>query len=296
MMNKTIATYIQYLKSKGLAANTLESYQRDLKQAMAFFEKERQINEWEKVDQYAIMDLVNNLKGRDRSAATINRLLSALRRFYRYLICHRGLRFNPLELVDNIQPATPQAPEILTESETQRLLRAPDSTTLLGCRDHVMLLVMAATGMRVSELVQLSLKDLHLDIQMVRSGAGSKQERLIPLSTVASGSLQEYLTRVRKKLARPGEDAVFVNAHGHRLTRQGVWKNLKQLVKVAQIDKAVTPQTLRYSFAVRLLNNGADSRLIQAMLGYSEMRMLKPYLKMSPQEMVNSYRQHQPRL
>ena len=295
-MDDVVATYIQYLKNAGLAANTLESYQRDLKQAATFFERDHQITEWEKVDQYAIMDLITNLKDQGRSAATINRLLSALRRFYRYLIRHRGLRFNPLELVDNVQRATPQPPEILTEGETQRLLQAPVKTTALGCRDHAMLLVMAATGMRVSELVQLSLKGLHLDIQMVRSGAGSKQERLIPLSTAASGSLQEYLTRVREKLAGPDENAVFVNAHGHRLTRQGVWKNLKQLVKVAQIDKVVTPQTLRYSFAVRLLNNGADSRLIQAMLGYSEMRMLKPYLKMSPQELVNSYRQHQPRL
>lgn len=295
-MDRMVANYVAYLRQdQGLAENTVASYQRDLNQAVEYFATQG-IDEWAAVDQYTILNLVSKLKAAGRSAATINRQLSVLRQFYRYMIRHGHLRFNPMELVDNVQPTANPLPAILTSAELQKLLTSPDPTTRLGCRDRAMLATMAATGMRVSETVDLSMADLHLDVQMIRLGAGNQQERLIPLSKPAAAKLQTYLNTVRPDLVAAGEEAVFLNAHGHRLSRQGIWKNLKHLVKQAGIAKPVTPQTLRYSFAVQLLKSGADSRMVQAMLGYSELRALKPYLKMTPQELASNYHRHQPRL
>lgn len=295
-MEEFVANYLAYLKnSHGRSANTLISYRRDLEQAVTFFQQ-RGITSWSAVDQYQLMALVAEQKRRGRSPATINRQLSALRQFYRYLVRHQQLRFNPTELVDNEQLAQDTPPVILTAEEIHRLLRTPDQGKALGQRDRALLAVLAATGMRVSELIELLLTDLHLDIQMIRLGSGSRRERLVPISDRAVQELQHYLAHVRPQLAAPGEQAVFVNVHGHQLTRQGVWKNLKGLVKQAQIEKKVTPRTLRYSFAVQLLQSGADGRLIQEMLGYSELRAIKPYLKMSVQELSADYRQHQPKI
>ncbi|MGM9891303.1 tyrosine-type recombinase/integrase [Limosilactobacillus sp.] len=293
-METAVTDYLAYLaRDQGRSANTVASYRRDLKRARAFF-KQQGVDDWEAVDQYMVLNLVASQRQAGRSTATINRLLSVLRQFYHYLIRHHQVQVNPMELVDNEQPSARKQPVILTEEEVHRLLTTPAAGDRLANRDYALMSLMAATGMRVSEVVNLQLADLHLDIKMVRLGNGSKRERLVPVSTAAVAALNHYLTAVRPQLAANGEQAVFVNAHGHSLSRQGIWKNLKGRVTAAGITKAVTPQTLRYSFAVHLLRNGADSRLLQEMLGYSEMRMLQPYLKMSVKELSLNYQQHQP--
>lgn len=293
-MDELVTRYLNDLKtSRGRAANTIASYRRDLNQAVDFFNQQG-ISSWPQVDQYAIFDLVAAQKEQGRSTATINRRLSTLRQFFRYLVRQREIKFNPMEMVDNEQAVTAKQPVILSEDEVRQLLKAPAVEDQLGQRDYALLGLMAATGMRVSEVVALSLTDLHLDIKMVRLGRGSKRERLVPVSATVAASLNGYLKHIRPQLASNGENAVFVNAHGHRLTRQGIWKNLKSRVQEAGIDKDVTPQTLRYSFAVHLLRNGADSRLVQGMLGNSEMRVLKPFLKMTAQELSANYEQYQP--
>ncbi|EEW53348.1 tyrosine-type recombinase/integrase [Limosilactobacillus antri] len=295
-MDELVDKYLAYLKSNhGRSANTLLSYRRDLDQAVAFF-RQRGVSDWTAVDQYQLLALVAEQKKRGRSPATINRQLSALRQFYRYLVRHQQLRFNPTELIDNQEQTDDTPPVILTAAEIKQLLAAPNPDHPLGKRDRAMLAVLATTGMRVSELVALLLTDLHLDIKMLRLGSGSRRERLVPVSDQAVQELEHYLAAVRPQLAAMGEQAVFVNAHGHQLTRQGIWKKLRELVRRAGIEKTVTPRTLRYSFAVQLLQSGADGRLIQEMLGYSELRAIKPYLKMTVQELSADYRQHQPKI
>ena len=295
-MEELVDKYLAYLKgSQGRSANTLMSYRRDLDQAAAFLQAQG-VGKWSAVDQYQLLALIAEQKKRGRSPATINRQLSALRQFYRYLVRHQQLRFNPMELVDNQQLTEKLPPEILTEPEIKQLLAAPDQAHALGKRDRALLAVLATTGMRVSELVDLLVTALHLDIKMIRLGSGGRRERLVPISDQAVQELKQYLAAVRPLLVAEGEQAVFVNAHGHQLTRQGVWKNLRTLVRQAGIEKAVTPRTLRYSFAVHLLRSGADGRLIQEMLGYSELRAIKPYLKMTVQELSADYRQHQPKI
>lgn len=293
-MDELVTNYLTDLKVvRGRSNNTVDSYRRDLHRAVEFFNQQG-ISTWAQVDQYAIFNLVAEQKKQGRSTATINRLLSTLRQFFRYLVRQRHIDFNPMELVDNEQVTATKQPVILNETEVSRLLKAPLATNPLDRRDNAMLGLMAATGMRVSEVVALRLSDLHLDIKMVRLGHGSKRERLVPVSAAVVGVLNDYLANTRPQLASECEPAVFVNAHGHHLTRQGIWKNLKARVQKVGITKDVTPQTLRYSFAVHLLRNGGDSRLVQEMLGYSEMRVLKPYLKMTAQELSANYEQHQP--
>lgn len=292
-MDELISSYLAYLKDEqGRSANTIASYRQDLTQAADFFASQG-VASWPAVDQYLILNLVARLKDQQRSTATINRRLSALRQFYRYLIRHHHLQFNPMDLVDNEQVVANNQPVILGEDEIERLLALP-ARGQLAKRDRALIALMAATGMRVSEIVKLQLTDLHLDVKMIRLGNATKRERLVPVSDTSVAALQNYLTDVRPQLANDDEQAVFVNAHGKQLTRQGIWKNLRERVSAAGIDKRVTPQTLRYSFAVHLLNNGADTRLVQEMLGYSEMRVLKPYLKMTVQELSADYERHQP--
>lgn len=292
-MDKLVNSYLTYLRDEqGRSANTIASYQRDLTQAVDFFTTQG-VASWSAVDQYVILALVASLKDKQRSAATINRLLSVLRQFYRYLVRHHQLQFNPMELIDNEQVTTSKQPVILSEAEVDRLLGLPANDPLAK-RDHALVALMAATGMRVSEIVDLQLADLHLDVHMIRLGTATKRERLVPVSDGAVQALSNYLADTRPGLVNADEQAVFVNAHGRHLTRQGIWKNLKELVVAAGISKSVTPQTLRYSFAVHLLRNGADTRLLQEMFGYSEMRALKPYLKMTAQELSADYERHQP--
>lgn len=292
-MDKLVNSYLTYLRDEqGRSANTIASYQRDLTQAVDFFTTQG-VASWSTVDQYVILALVASLKDKQRSAATINRLLSVLRQFYRYLVRHRQLQFNPMELIDNEQVTTSKQPVILSEAEVDRLLGLPANDPLAK-RDHALVALMAVTGMRVSEIVDLQLADLHLDVHMIRLGTATKRERLVPVSDGAVQALSNYLADTRPSLVNADEQAVFVNVHGRHLTRQGIWKNLKELVVAAGISKSVTPQTLRYSFAVHLLRNGADTRLLQEMFGYSEMRALKPYLKMTAQELSADYERHQP--
>lgn len=293
-MEAAVNDYLTYLAhDQGRSANTVASYRRDLGRARRFFNHQG-LTDWGRVDQYAILNLVADQRQAGRSPATINRLLAALRQFYHYLVRQRRVQFNPMELVDNEQPTTRKQLVVLNEAEVHRLLAVPQSGDYLANRDYALLSLMAATGMRVSEVVNLRLADLHLDIKMVRLGAGSKGERLVPVSAAAVVALNDYLANVRPHLVADGENAVFVNAHGHHLSRQGIWKNLKARVAAAEIKKPVTPQTLRYSFAVHLLHNGADSRLVQEMLGYSDLRVLQPYLKMTAHELSLNYQRHQP--
>ena len=213
------------------------------------------------------------------------------------MIRHHYLTVNPMEMIDHQytfdQPATPV---ILTEKEIEQLLQVPDVSTPLGIRDRALLEVMDATGMRVSEIIALDIVDLHLDVKLLQITGKNNQERIIPLSQPAVEWIEKYLKDSRPQLIKNRQETiVFVNAHGCPLTRQGIWKKMKEWVTEAKIKKEVTPQTMRYSFAVHLIENGADIQLIQEILGYNAMKAIQPYLKVSPQQLSANYMKYHPR-
>ncbi|MQB68558.1 tyrosine-type recombinase/integrase [Limosilactobacillus reuteri] len=296
-MNNEVATFLAFLKDKRqLSDNTLMSYQRDLGQTVTYLE-DRGIDDWQQVDHYLLIDLLNSLRQQGKANSTINRVVSSLRQFYKYMIRHHNLTINPMEMIDHQYTFNqPPAPVILTEKEIEQLLAVPDVSTPIGLRDRALLEIMDATGMRVSEVIALDLTALHLDVKLLQLTGKNERERMIPLSQPAVKWLAGYLDRGRPRLLRDDhETRVFLNAHGYPLTRQGIWKKMKEWVSEAKIKKEVTPQTMRYSFAVHLIENGADVQLIQEILGYNAMKALQPYLQVSPQQLSANYMKYHPR-
>ncbi|KEK15946.1 integrase [Limosilactobacillus reuteri] len=296
-MNNEVAAFLAFLKDeRQLSDNTLMSYQRDLEQTVTYLE-DRGIADWQQVDHYLLIDLLNGLRQQGKANSTINRVISSLRQFYKYMIRHHNLTINPMEMIDHQYTFNqPPAPVILTEKEIEQLLAVPDVSTPIGLRDRALLEIMDATGMRVSEVIALDLTALHLDVKLLQLTGKNERERMIPLSQPAVKWLTDYLDRGRPRLLRDEhETRVFLNAHGYPLTRQGIWKKMKEWVSEAKIKKEVTPQTMRYSFAVHLIENGADVQLIQEILGYNAMKALQPYLQVSPQQLSANYMKYHPR-
>ena len=295
-MMDEITDFVAMLKNeRGLTANTQANYRRDLVHAKEFFAQQG-ITSWQAVDRYAVMDFLTAQQQAGKSVATINRLISSLRQFFRYLVRQQQLTANPMETIDHRPVNTPAAaPVILTEAEVERLLAVPDTTTPLGIRDRAILELLDATGMRVTELATLPLTALHLDIKFVQLQGSGQHERMVPLGRPTVHWLERYLKAVRPQLADGDQTAVFLNAHGRPLTRQGIWKNFKKWVQQADINKQVTPQTFRYTLAVQMLSRGASGQAVQEMLGYTELRMLRPYLKVTPQELAATYEKYHPR-
>ncbi len=296
-MDENVAEFLAFLKEdRYLSNNTIMSYQRDLGQTMDYLQ-DHGISQWQQVDQYMLIEVLNEFRQQNKANSTINRVISSLRQFYKYMIRHHYLTVNPMEMIDHQytfnQPATPV---ILTEKEIEQLLQVPDVSTPLGIRDRALLEVMDATGMRVSEIIALDIADLHLDVKLLQITGKNNQERIIPLSQPAVEWIETYLKNSRPQLIKnKQETTVFVNAHGCPLTRQGIWKKMKEWVTEAKIKKEVTPQTMRYSFAVHLIENGADIQLIQEILGYNAMKAIQPYLKVSPQQLSANYMKYHPR-
>ena len=296
-MNNEVAAFLSFLKDeRQLSDNTLMSYQRDLEQTVTYLE-DRGIVDWQQVDHYLLIDLLNSLRQQGKANSTINRVISSLRQFYKYMIRHHNLTINPMEMIDHQYTfKQPPPPVILTEKEIEQLLAVPDVSTPIGLRDRALLEIMDATGMRVSEVIALDLTALHLDVRLLQLTGKNERERMIPLSQPAVKWLTDYLDRGRPRLLRDEhETRVFLNAHGYPLTRQGIWKKMKEWVSEAKIKKEVTPQTMRYSFAVHLIENGADVQLIQGILGYNAMKALQPYLRVSPQQLSANYMKYHPR-
>ncbi|MCC4339117.1 tyrosine-type recombinase/integrase [Limosilactobacillus reuteri] len=296
-MNNEVAAFLAFLKDeRQLSDNTLMSYQRDLEQTVTYLE-DRGIVDWQQVDHYLLIDLLNSLRQQGKANSTINRVISSLRQFYKYMIRHHNLTINPMEMIDHQYTfKQPPTPVILTEKEIEQLLAVPDVSTPIGLRDRALLEIMDATGMRVSEVIALDLTALHLDVRLLQLTGKNERERMIPLSQPAVKWLTDYLDRGRPRLLRDEhETRVFLNAHGYPLTRQGIWKKMKEWVSEAKIKKEVTPQTMRYSFAVHLIENGADVQLIQGILGYNAMKALQPYLQFSPQQLSANYMKYHPR-
>lgn len=295
-MEEQITEYLHFLSiERGLSENTRTSYQRDLKQYLAFL-TEQGITEWQAVDRYLVVAFLGSLTEAGKASTTITRMISSLRRFHQFLRQERYTDHDPMQHIDSPKKAQ-RLPQTLSIAEVERLIAAPDTTTDLGIRDRAILEVMYATGLRVSELIGLKLGDIHLEMGLLQTVGKGDKERIVPLGDYAIHWLERYLAEVRPLMTKktPNEPYLFVNNHGHGLSRQGIWKNLKHYVIKAEITKDVTPHTLRHSFATHLLENGADLRTVQELLGHADISTTQIYTHITKRRMTEVYKEFFPR-
>jgi integrase/recombinase XerD len=293
-MDAALNQFYQHLGvERGLASLTVEAYARDLQDFWAFLETKGR-TDWAAVDLAGLQDYFAALEARGLSARSRARRLSALRQFFRFLQREEQVAANPVELLDS--PRLPQRlPQVMGEAEVAALLAAPDPDTPAGLRDQALLEVLYATGLRVSELVGLTFKQLDLRRGVVRPlGKGSK-ERVVPMVPVAVEKLQIYLKEGRPKLLQGRESPyVFINHRGGRLSRQGFWKLLKQYALKAGV-KTLSPHTLRHSFATHLLSRGANLRVIQLLLGHADLATTQIYTHLDAVRLKQVHKKSHPR-
>ena len=279
----------------GLSANTRQAYERDLRlfcKTLGFKNSDALVN----VSREQITGYMTQLKEKGLAAATIARKLAAIKAFYRFMTAEGYMDANPAEVVEAGTKGI-KLPRVLSEDEVVRLLKQPDITTAEGFRDRTMLEVLYATGMRVSELINLTLERVDLNMKyIIAFGKGSK-ERIVPLGSVAAEFLQQYLEKVRPKLTHAGRNTniVFLAFGGHELTRQRFWQIIRAYGRKANINKALTPHILRHSFATHLLDNGADLRSVQELLGHSDISTTQIYTHLTNKRLRDIYAKAHPR-
>ena len=289
-----ICAYENYLtKVKQASGNTVSSYMRDIRQFAGWLHDEEDCDVVD-ATQMNISDFLDYLGEQGRSTATKSRALASLKNFYAYVVSSGFLNESPVKEV-KVERGEKKLPQILTSREIELLLMQPSGADPKSVRDCAMLQVMYATGIRVSELINLDVDHVNLDAGIIRCSGGRKT-RMIPLYDEAKKSLQRYLHEVRKEmLADPNERALFVNVGGARMSRQGFWKILKYYQTAAQIQKEITPHTLRHSFAVHLLENGADLGSVQELMGHSDISSTQLYTHMVDQKLKKVYERCHPK-
>ena len=295
-MQQDVQDFSQFLLvERGLSNNTIQSNQNDLKKAAEYFTSQN-LSSWSDIDRYAVLNLLAHLTNLGQSRTTIGRQVSSLRQFYQYLLRQHRVMNDPMALV-TVPKGQRHLPTVLTQDEVRRMLAVPDTGKKMGIRDRAILEVMYATGMRVSELTNLRLNDLHLDVHLVQPLGKGDKERIIPIGEVAESWLNRYLQSVRapQLVNKPASDFVFLNARAKQLTRQAIWQLIKKPAQAAQIDKDVTPHTMRHSFATHLLENGADLRVVQELLGHSDITTTQIYTHVSQKRLLTVYKNTHPR-
>ena len=288
-MDKVMTDYLNFLKNtKKSSDNTIQAYKRDLNLFLEYI-KANNIDylnvEYDDVQKY-----IEELKEEGRKASSISRRLATLRSFYGYLLKKKLIKSIPTNKV-NTPKVEKKAPMILTSDEVEILLSQPKSDDLKGIRDKAMLEFAYATGMKVSEIINLDIKDVNLVDSYVVCNEGYSK-RVVPLGRISKEALEEYLNNSRPYLLKTDDEKpLFVNVMGNRLTRQGFWKIIKQYQEQAHIDKEITPHVLRHSFATHLLQNGADMRAVQTMLGHTDIASTQVYMKL----IDDQYKENHPR-
>lgn len=294
-MKALIEEFIYYLTvERGLAENTLESYARDLERYRAFLSKHG-ITKFAATNKTNVMAYLLHLQKQGKATSTISRHLASLKSFYQYLLREKHIEQDPTVNLESPK-LQKKLPRVLSVEEVEILLNQPRLNEPAGSRDKAMLELLYATGIRVSELISLDLDHVNLEMGYVRCfGKGSK-ERIIPIGSLAKKYVEEYLHRGRVRLIKSkGETALFVNHHGRRMTRQGFWKIIKKYAREAGIKKDITPHTLRHSFATHLLENGADLRSVQEMLGHADITTTQIYTHLTRGRLREVYSKTHPR-
>ena len=292
-MEKQIKLFLEFLENdKKLSSNTLQSYKRDITQYQEYIDKNG-LN-YLKVDSEDIDDYFKELKQMNKKTSTISRNLATIRSFYQFLLRTKKIKKDPTIGVQSPK-VEKKVPSILTAKEVELLLEQPKSIDLKGIRDKAMLEFAYATGMRVTEIISLDITDVNLEQSYVTCNTGFKK-RNIPLGSLSLKALKDYIEKARPILIKDDTvAALFVNINGKRLTRQGFWKIVKYYKEQAHITKDITPHVLRHSFATHLLQNGADLKAIQTMLGHSDISSTQVYMQFQNENLKDIYKKAHPR-
>lgn len=293
MISDPLQEYLDHLTAeRGLSGNTVDAYRRDLAILAREIGNRRKLADARQED---LLRVLRRMRADGRSPRSVARWIVAVRGFFSWLLARGRIESNPAEHVDSPK-VWKRLPAVLTPEEVERLLATPDCKTPLGMRDAAMLEVLYAAGLRVSELIHLRFQDLHLDAGYLRCmGKGSK-ERIIPMGQEAEGALHRYLANGRPELLRDRKsDVLFVKRKGGAISRQGFWKLVKSHGRAAGIEKEFSPHTLRHSFATHLLENGADLRSVQAMLGHADISTTQIYTHINKERLKRLYDDFHPR-
>nr|WP_212975209.1 site-specific tyrosine recombinase XerD [Bacillus sp. J14TS2] len=296
-MQDEMQDFIHFLTvEKGLSQNTIVSYKRDLKRYLEYLQQVEQVKKLNDVTRIHIIQFLAFLKKEGKSSKTLARHIASIRAFHQFLLRDKVVDHDP-----SVHLETPKMertlPQVLSFREVEKLLNTSDLTTSYGIRDKAMMELLYATGIRVSELINLDLDNVHLTMGFVRCIGKGDKERIIPLGQMASDSVEQYLRESRPQLRKTKykTEALFLNHHGNRLTRQGFWKIIKKLAAEANIEKDLTPHTLRHSFATHLLENGADLRAVQEMLGHADISTTQIYTHVTKTRLKDVYTKYHPR-
>ena len=292
-MEKQIKLFLEFLQNdKKASDNTLQSYRRDIVYYNKYLESNKM--NYTKVKEEDIKDYMEHLQEVGKKPSTISRNLASIRAFYQFLVRNKKIKVDPTIGIQSPK-IEKKAPSVLTSQEIELLLDQPKDVDLKGTRDKAMLEFAYATGMRVTEIISLNVSDVNLEESYVVCHSREKQ-RNIPLGSLSLKALKEYMEEARPVLIKnENEKALFVNINGQRLTRQGFWKIVKYYKEQAHITKDITPHVLRHSFATHLLQNGADLKAIQTMLGHSDILSTQIYMQFQDESLKNVYKKAHPR-
>lgn len=292
-MEKQLKLFFEFLENdKKLSDNTLQSYKRDIKQFKEYLNQKGK--DYSNITKEDMKEYIEHLQSIGKKASTISRCIASIRSFYQYELKNKKVEQDPTDQIQSPK-IEKRVPSVLTSKEVALLLEQPKDVDLKGIRDKAMLEFAYATGMRVTEIISLNLEDVNIEEGYVTCKNGSKQ-RNIPLGTMSLKALKEYIENARGILIKDeSEKSLFVNINGKRLTRQGFWKIVKFYKEQAHIDKDITPHVLRHSFATHLLQNGADLKAIQVMLGHSDISSTQVYMQFQDEGLKNIYKKAHPR-
>ena len=292
-MDRQLKLFFEFLANEKKASeNTIQSYRRDLKQYRKYLDKIGVFHH--KVTEDIIKNYIQELQDNGKKPSSISRAIASIRAYYQFLLRRKKVRLDPTANIKSPK-IEKRVPSVLTSKEVELLLEQPKDIDLKGTRDKAMLEFAYATGMRVTEIISLNIEDVNLEEGYVTCTHANRQ-RTIPLGTMALKALKEYIEEARDLLIRDeSENALFVNVNGGRLTRQGFWKIIKYYKEQAHITKDITPHVLRHSFATHLLQNGADLKAIQTMLGHSDISSTQVYMQFQDSGLKDIYKKAHPR-
>ena len=292
-MEEQLNLFFGFLENdKKVSNNTLQSYKRDLKQFEKYIEKQGE--DYSKITDEEIKTYIKYMQEIGKKPSTISRGIASIRSFYQYEAKNKKIEEDPTEGIQSPK-IEKRVPNVLTSNEVALLLEQPKNVDLKGTRDKAMLEFAYATGMRVTEIISLNIDDINLE-QGYATCRNGKKERTVPIGNMSLKALKDYMLNARNVMIKnEDEKALFVNVNGQRLTRQGFWKIIKYYKEQAHIDKDITPHVLRHSFATHLLQNGADLKSIQTMLGHSDILSTQIYMQFQDETLKNIYKKAHPR-
>lgn len=294
-MQRAIEAFLHFLQvEKGFSSHTVSSYRCDLRQFKDYL-KSIKVNSWEELSRDNLLSYIYFLQKKKRAPATVARQVATIKSFCRFLQEEGMMSNNPAATLDTPRVGR-RLPRVLSLGEVDDLLNCPPLGGEIGLRDRAMLELLYATGLRVSELLSLNVGDVNLEEGYLRCLGKRSRERMVPISRLACEFVSEYLQKVRGRLTRGREEqALFVNHRGRRMTRQGFWKIIKRYAREAGIDKPIAPHILRHSFATHLLENGADLRSVQEMLGHASIATTQIYTHLTRSRIKEVYKHTHPR-